>query len=217
MKIEKFFDKKENKDKFRARFQLGGKEYRPQADTRKKLNEIIDEIRARSHRVKFDLPVLIYVPTLEKLFDIHKPKIPKKHQRNIFERVSRVLLSLIPEGIKVNELKKAHFQKYIDLRRSQIGEITGRPILDETIDKELYSISSALSSAPLYFAELEDYQKPVLPKAAKGAKRKRRKVVSREGELDLLLNELRLPKNRKTNRIYRKASKASGGRSGVSF
>lgn len=57
MKIEKFHNKKENKEQYRARFQLNGKEFRPVADTRKKLNEMVDEIRAQEHRVKYELPV----------------------------------------------------------------------------------------------------------------------------------------------------------------
>ena len=57
MKIERYFDKKENTQKFRARFQLNNKEFYPVADSRKKLLEIIDEIRAMQHRTKYELPV----------------------------------------------------------------------------------------------------------------------------------------------------------------
>ena len=195
MKIERYFDKKEKKEKFRTRFQLNNKEFYPSADSRKRLSEIIDEIRASVHRSKYDLIVPQFSPTLEQLFTIHAPRIPKPHQRKIFERVSILFLSLIPDDLKITELKKAHFQKYIDLRRSQFGKQTGQPVLDETIDKELYSISSALRSAPLYFAELDGFQKPEIPKAAKGGKRRRDRLVNESDELTVLLAELRRGKS----------------------
>lgn len=195
MKIEKYFDKKEKKEKFRCRFQLNNKEFTPRADTRKRLLEIIDEIRAAEHRSKYELPTVKYSPPLAELFDVHAPRIQKPHQRKIFERVSKTFLSLVPEDIKITELKKSHFQKYIDLRLSQSGVQTKKPISAETVDKELYAISSALKSAPLYFAELEDYQKPPLPKAkTKGKRRPRReRMVNAASELYVLLDELRNP------------------------
>lgn len=135
--------------------------------------------------------------TLSVVFEKHLPKIPKPHQRKLFERVSETLLSLLPENIKITELKKAHFQSYIDLRRTQAAKQTKKPVLDETIDKELFSISSALAAAPLYFTELEDYQKPKIPKAARGKKRRRTRLVNKESELMRLLAELHQPRTGK--------------------
>lgn len=113
--------------------------------------------------------------------------------------MSETLLSLLPDGIKITELKKAHFQSYIDLRRTQTAKVSKKPVLDETIDKELYSISSALAAAPLYFPELDEYQKPQIPKAKpKGQKERRRdRLVDKSGELDRVLAELRKPRTGK--------------------
>lgn len=204
MKIEKFYNKKEKKEQYRARFQLNNKEFYPIADSRKKLLEIVDEIRAQEHRTKYDLPTIKYSPELSDVFDRHAPKIRKEHQRKLFERVARVFLSLLPGGIKITELKKAHFQKYIDLRSSQFGKQTRQPILPETIDKELYAISSALSAAPRYFAELEDYRKPEIPKASEGKRRRRTRLVNKTGELDRLLAELRKPRSGKQTVFHEK-------------
>jgi integrase len=134
---------------------------------------------------------------LAAILEKHSPKISKKHQRTLFDRVSKILLSVLPKDIKVTELKKAHFQQYIDLRLEQIAKQTKRPVLAETIDKELYSISSALKAAPRYFTELEDYEKPQIPKAASGKKRRRERLVNKDGELDRLLAELRQPRSGK--------------------
>ena len=149
IKIEKFFNKKERKEQFRARFQLNQKKFYITADSRKKLDALIDEIRTQEHRAKYELPTVKHSPELQELFDRHAPKIPKPHQRAIFKRVSGVLLNLLPVVIKTNELKKAHFQDYIDFRLSQLNKHTNQPINFDTINKELYSISSALNAAPL--------------------------------------------------------------------
>lgn len=202
MKISKVLNKKKSVYEYQARFQLGGKEFRPRALTRKDLLEAVDEIRARQHRTRFELPVEKSTATLQQLVDAHSPRIAKPHQRKIFDRTAKLLLSLLPEDVKIIELKKAHFQKYIDLRRSQFGKQTKKPVLDETIDKELYSISSALRAASLYFAELEDYRKPEIPKAHKGKKRRRSRVVNKDSELYILLAELRKPKSGKQTTVH---------------
>jgi integrase len=131
--------------------------------------------------------------TLAALVSKHSPKIPKKRQQTLFDRVSTLLLSLLPKEIKIAELKKAHFQIYIDHRLEQIAKPTGKPVLGGTVDKELHCISSALRAAPRYFTELEDYVKPQIPKAASGKYRRRERMVDKTAELDHLLAELRDP------------------------
>ena len=198
-KIEKIFNKKKGVFEYCARFELGGETFRPKALTRKVLLETIDELRARSHRTKFDLPVVKDSPQLSELFDKHKPKIEKPRQRRRAERAFDLFLAINGEDIKISELKRAHFQKYIDYRLAQKNKKTGRSVLCETIDKEIYPISTALKNVWQHFPELDDYRKPEIPRATpKGTKkRKRERVVSKDGELDLLLAELRRDKTGK--------------------
>lgn len=190
MKIEKFFNKKEGKEQFRARFQLAGKEFEPKADSRKKLLEIVDEIRAQTHRAKYDLPTAEFSPSVSELFNRHKPKIEKPHQRKLFERVTRDFLDLLPAGIKIGELKKAHFQKYIDFRQKKGNYRTGARLNFDTINKELYALSGAFAHAPLYFSELDKYAKPEIP-FVEGKPARRERLVDVENELRRLLAALR--------------------------
>ncbi len=196
MKIEKIFNKKKGIYEYQARFQLGGKEFRPKAQTRKTLSDTIDEIRAREHRTKFELPVACASRTLKELFDRHAPTIGKKHQRKLFDRVSKTFLALLPEDIKVTELKKRHFQIYTNCRLAEINRQSGGSITPQTVRRELSTIGAALDKAPEYFAELEDYQKPigVKPKAKKS---NRTRLVSKENELPVLLEYLRRPRSGK--------------------
>lgn len=190
MKIEKIFNKKKGVSEYQARFQLGGKEFRPRALTRKDLLETVDEIRARQHRTKFELPVAKISIALKELFERHAPTIPNKHQRKLFDRVSEIFLRLLPEDIKITELKKRHFQIYTGFRLAEINRQNGKPITPQTIRRELSTIGAALDKVPEYFSELEDYQKPigVKPKAKKS---NRTRLVNRQTELIVLLDYLR--------------------------
>lgn len=150
---------------------------------------MIDEIRAQEHRVKYELPTHKYSNTVQQLFDLHETKIINPHQRKLFERVSKKLLSLLPSDIKIADLKKAHFQKYIDTRLNEYGKQSKKPVKGQTVNRELNTIAAALTAAPLYFTELDDYQKFVIPKARTENTERERMVERRE--LDLLLSELR--------------------------
>lgn len=199
MKIEKFYNKKERKEQFRTRFQLNNKEFRPVADTRKKLLGIIDEIRAQEHRVKQNLTVIETPgPTLAELFKKMLSPIDKKHQRKLAERVFRDFLKLLPKDIRVKALKKSHFQIYIDWRLPMVGKHTKKPIKRETIYKELFAVSSALGKGELYWDELENWKKPELPKSTEKKRSRqesrRKRIVSRDDELQILLAELRKDK-----------------------
>lgn len=189
--VRERLNRKTRRREFIARFQFNNREFKPVADSRKAIEEIIDDLIYNERRAKANLAVEKNYPLLSEVVEHRKRHIKKPHRLQLFSRVSFNLLALLPARIKINELKRAHFQKYIDWRRGQTGVQSKKPVLDETIDKELYSISSMLADAPLYFAELEDWQKPVLPKAHKGKKHRRTRLVSRDTELKLLLAELR--------------------------
>jgi integrase len=163
--------------------------------SRKTLLDTIDEICAHQHRSDFELPISQDSPFLSELFNRHLPKIPKKQQRLIAARVFKLFLTTNSDRLKITELKKAHFQKYIDYRLTEISAQTKRSISPQTVNKELYAISSALTSAPLYFQELEDYQKLKIPKAKE--KDSSRSLNLGNSEFAILLEYLRKPKTGK--------------------
>ena len=196
-RVREIFNRKTRRREFKCRFQINNREFYLTQETRRALEEMIDEIIYQERRAARDLPTPQPGPTLKELFDRYEPKITKDHQRTLFRRVTRAFLSLLPDSLRVAELKQAHFQQYIDLRRANRSKHTKKPVLDETIDKELYAVSAALRAAPRLFPELEDYKKPVIPKAAAGGRRRRARLVSKESELDRLLAELRRPREGK--------------------
>ncbi len=185
MKIEKFHNKKERKEQFRTRFQLNNKEFRPVADTRKKLLEMIDEIRAQEHRTKYELPVPKATILLSDLLEKRKNAILKKSENNIAKRVFDLFLSLLPAAFEVTQIKKAHLQRYIDRRVSEV-----KP---QTANREMCTIASALHKANLYYPELENWQCPQIPKAP--YKKQRRARIITETERRKLINHLIRPKD----------------------
>ena len=130
---------------------------------------------------------------LEKLFERHRTQIPKAHQKNLAKRVFAVFLKLLPEKIAVDNLRRAHFQKYIDHRLAQTGVQSKEKIKPQTVNREMNIIGAALTNAPLYFAELEDYRKPNLPKA-KVKQTGRDRLVNVETELKAICERLRQPR-----------------------
>lgn len=72
-------------------------------------------------------------------------------------------MKLLPPDIKFNQLKKGHFQKYIDVRLTEKNPQSEAFILPDTVNKELSAILVAFKNAPLYFSELEDEQIVQIP------------------------------------------------------
>jgi integrase len=204
--VREIFNKKTKRPEFKARFQINNKEFNLTHDTRKDLEKTLDEIYYQERRVKADLPVPVSSPTVKELFAEHLDRLKKEGNRkkiSIFERVSAKLLALVPAGIKINQIKKAHFQKYIDLRSSEQNKQSGRNILPETINKELSAASVAFTRAMLYFSELADAPPVSIPKA-EAKKRRRERLVEKKAELYILLEYLRRPHKNKTVEQFRR-------------
>ncbi len=158
---------------------------------------IVAEIRRQENRVKTNekhntgLVVNLYVPTVEEVLEKMLPTIEKKQQQTICKRVFKVFNSILPATLKVNALRKTHFQKYIDLRLSVDSKINKKPVKRQTVYKELYAITSALNKSKLYYESLEKWQVPELPPLPKGFKKKnkRQRLVTKK-ELYALIGEL---------------------------
>lgn len=185
MKVEKFFNKKEKKEQFRARFQINRKEFTPKADTRKELNELIEEIRVQERRAKHHLPVVQHSPPLAELFEKRKKQIVRHSEKTIAGRVFETFLALLPAGFEVTQLKQAHLQLYIDKRIKEV-----KP---QTANREMCCIASAIHKAENFFPELEDWRVPRIPKAPH-KKQRRERIITLE-EKSQLLAHLARPKD----------------------
>ena len=166
MKIWKHHNEKTKRDQWQARFVINGKQLRPKADTKKELELIINEIRRAENREdinkkhRTDLEITCYIPTLAELFDKVLTLETSPEQKQFATRVFDEFLNVLPSGIKVNQLTTYDFESYINHRKGQLGKQTREPLKPQTINKELYAISSGLKVAPRFFAELENWRRP---------------------------------------------------------
>ncbi len=197
MQIRKIYNKQKKRDFWHARFRFNKKEFTPTAATKSDLLDLIAEIRNQEKiekdNKKYNLQkeVPSYIPTVSELLNEVLPTIQKHHQQTLAKRVFEIFIGLLSPLTKVDELKKTHFQIYINHRNGQVGKQTKQPIKLTTIYKELYAISSALEQAPIYYDALENWKKPELPELPKGFKKKsRRERLVSEKELKTLISKL---------------------------
>lgn len=201
MKIEQFYNKKEKKQQWRTRFQFNKKEYYLSADTKKELNELVEEIRVSERRFLRGLPDISKVsdsPLCRELFDKILGETEDSHRKSFLTRIFGNFLVINGEDLIVTDLRKTHFQKYIKWRSGQKGFQSKKPVKLGTIFKEVYAVRGAFSRSGEYFSELENYEPPSVTfpkdKQAKIAAAPRKRIVSRDAELDLILAELRQPR-----------------------
>jgi integrase len=209
MQIWKEYNAILKRHQWRARFRCNNKQFRVKKDTKDELLDLIAEIRRQESQEKankkFGLKVEIvsYFPTAAELFEKVLPTIPNHNHRTMSERVFNNFLELLPALIKVNEIKKHHFQIYINFRAGQLGKQSKQPIRPQTIFKELYAISSALKQGAVYFDSLEDWQTPGLPELPKNVKKKpRRERLVTNFELESIIKALSKPPTGKQTQAH---------------
>jgi integrase len=197
MKIWKAYNKQKKRDFWHARFKLNNKPFTPKAETKEKLLDLIAEIRSQeaadqnNKKYNLDLEVPAYIPATSLFFAEFLERMPADSKKVFTKRVFDTFLTLLPTDIKLNELKKTHFQLYLTHRLGQFGKQSKKPIKRSTAMKELYAVTSALSSAAMYYDSLENWQVPQPPEAPRGAnkKNKRQRLVT-DKELSDLISEL---------------------------
>lgn len=192
-KIKEIYNRKTKRREFKTRFQMNGREFRLVDDNRKTLEEMIEEIRAQTRREKHGLPTPVFFPTVEDIFNKNLARLKIAGGKNcaFFERVSKKILRVFPDGLRLNELRRAHFQTYIDARLAEKNMQTGGIIQPATVNKEISSAAAALRRAPLDYPELDDFQLFQVPKAK--TKKSRRERLIQKSEIDALINYLARP------------------------
>jgi len=182
MKIEKFYNKKENREQFLARFQINNKPFRIVADSRKEVKDLADDIKAQERRSKFDLPVPEFSPLLKDLFDKYlASRSGSLKSYRLAKRSCEIFLGILGEDFEVRNLRTLHFQQFVDLRLKHVAP--------QTVHRELTSFVPALKRPELYFSELEGWLCPRLPKPK--IKQSRRERLITAAEIEKLLEYLR--------------------------
>lgn len=96
-------------------------------------------------------------PFLIELFQKKLDSIGTRRDRQRAKRVFKTFLELLPENIRVIEIKTAHLNAYKEKRIAD-------GVKNSTIKREMVPIIEVLNNADHYFAELEGYRPPRKPK-----------------------------------------------------
>lgn len=109
------------------------------------------------------------IPLLIELFQKYLDERQDKDERVRAKRVFNYLLEQLPKNIKVTQLKTAHLQNFVETRLKD-------GVSAQTVRRELVPIVSALKSSFRYFASLDDYNPPRIPRP-KVTKAKKERVI----------------------------------------
>ncbi len=144
----------------------------------------IGQIRLREKESRYGILRPFDYPTVEELLTKHRERIQNPHEQTRAGRVFAYWLKLLPRGLRVNELVKAHFQFFLDARRAdgQAPSSTAR---------EMNIISAAVHAAPLYFPVLSNWNCPAIARP-KNSNNRRERVIQID-ELMRVINWLYAP------------------------
>lgn len=138
--------------------------------------------------VKSDLPYLIEL--FQKKLDTLRPG----RERTLCKRIFKYFLDLLPPGIKVIELRKAHLNDFVTARKNDIAHRSGRPVTPQSAKRELVPIIATLASAGDFFPELEDWSPPKTPQVK--TEKTGRERVFQSHELEKIFGYLFSPRKK---------------------
>jgi integrase len=129
---------------------------------------------------RYGLPTAAEQPFLSDLIE-KRLTAYKGAEHTRAERVFKVLVGLLPQGICVDEVTKAAIQKYVE-KRFDNG------LKAQSIDRELNIIAAMFNSVDLYFSQLEQWRPPRMPRPKIiGGRRER---IWSDHEIKVVLGEL---------------------------
>lgn len=125
--------------------------------TKEHAEAAVKALREDAKNRKHGLPGRKESPQLIELFQKKLDSLDPGPERSRAKRVFIAFLALLPEKIKVIDLKTPHLRLYKDKR-------TAEGVKNSTIKREMVPIIESLNNADQYFVELENYRPPKKPK-----------------------------------------------------
>lgn len=141
--------------------------------TRSDAEAAVTELRKLAREGKRGYNSAGNIPKLIELFQKKLNSMETGHDRTRARRVYKYFLKLLPPKIRVVDVKTAHLQLYVEAR-------TKEGVSAQTIRRELVPIVSALKSAYTFFASLDDYRHPRVPRPRVIKSRKERVISQAE-------------------------------------
>lgn len=159
---------------YRADFRINGKRIREKGfPTVKEAEKFLDSAKLNQKYRKRGLPArATFIPTLKQLFEVRLKQIHNRRESVCATRVFQYFLNLFEPNLKISEVRKSHFQLFINSRLAD-------GVKAETVNREITFISTALRQAnELFPEELEDYEPPHIARARVGRKKNHKRIIT---------------------------------------
>jgi integrase len=166
---------------------VAGRRYRETFKSKKKADDFVAEIKVQTRRRRHGLVGDRARIKLEELVDEWIKDLDLKETANN-KRAATIIRSFVrvlPAGILLEEIKRAHFREYAKGRRRAA-------LKPESINREFAYLSTMFNSSPTIFPELEEDWRPPLIPWESVSKRGRERIITL-AEREVLLEALRFP------------------------
>lgn len=114
-------------------------------------------------------------PCLDELIARRCGVITNKRERTRATRVLNSLVSLLPHGIRVDQVTTSDLQRYVEMRIKD-------GLAPQSVNRELNIISACLHSARTFYSQLEQWLAPRIPRPKKRNQRRERYITEAEQE-----------------------------------
>lgn len=117
------------------------------------------EYKAKLHGMASEVSETLLI----ELFQSRLDSISDRKERVRCKRAFKFFLSIVPDGIKVTDLKRSHLQQFYTERLKTKHYRDDKPITPQTAIREMNAIKAALNVAGTLFEDLENWTPPRIP------------------------------------------------------
>ncbi|HEX8773295.1 MAG TPA: site-specific integrase [Pyrinomonadaceae bacterium] len=188
MKIWKEKDPVTKRYKYHANFVCAGKRYRPEADSKDELDDIIDAIKKRARQERYGLEIEHEPITIRQLADERSKDFDKtkRSHRKRLRVIERFVAFMDDPDFPVTNLHQLHLRGFARSLRHENSKLKS-----SSLNAALSIVGALLRSGERFFPELETWKPPRMPYEALEEKERARPIT--EEEQAMLLFELRAP------------------------
>jgi hypothetical protein len=151
--------------------------------TKKKAEDFLDDFKLAA---RYKRAGLKYSPRkadqilLKELIEKRVDDIPDRNRKELVRRVLNYLLDITGDYTRVTEITYQQLKEFNKRRSAELTVGRDTPVTEATIDREMTEISSTLKNAGEYFAELESWQPPKIPRLKLADIRRERRISPAE-------------------------------------
>lgn len=183
--ITSIYSRKHKKRMWKLDVRVNNKRVRRLFHTKGDAESVAYKLQHDSTLQRYGIRSISDSPEFQDLINRRCAVIANKRERTRATRVLNSLLSVLPNGVQVNQVSTSDLQRFVE-RRSLDG------LQPQSINRELNIVSATLHAAGQFYAQLEQWVSPRIPRP-KQRKRRRERYITVE-EQEKILTKLKEPR-----------------------